>query len=104
MNTIYKYTVDSIENIVSSNNKVGYEIEMPVNAKVLSAKIQNGNLCVWAIVDPNYEMEIRTIFVIGTGWPLIDVMFASRKDLNHDPIFIDTIFIGGGTFVYHIFG
>lgn len=103
MNTIYKYTIDSIENIVS-DNKVGYDIEMPVNAKILSAKVQNGTLCIWAMVDPNYEMETRTVFVIGTGWPLIDVMFASRKNLNHDPTFIDTIFIGNGTFVYHIFG
>lgn len=104
MNTIYKYTIDSIENIVSDNNKVGYVIEMPFNSKILSAKVQNGNLCIWAMVDPNCELETRTVFVIGTGWPLIDVIFATRKNIEQKVNFVDTVLLGNGAFVYHIFG
>lgn len=104
MNTIYKYTIDNIESIVSDNNKVGYDIEMPVNSKILSAKVQNGNLCIWALVDPDYELETRTVFVIGTGWPLIDVIFSTRKNIEQKINFIDTVLLGNGAFVYHIFG
>jgi hypothetical protein len=38
---------------------------------VLSAKIDpKGIICIWAIVNPELENELRTFFVSGTGWDL----------------------------------
>ena len=43
------------------------EIEMPKGAKVLTVQTQRGEPCIWAIVDPNQEKEIRCFFIYGTG-------------------------------------
>lgn len=59
---IYKYELGNL-----GENKV----EMPQGAQVLSAKIDpKGDVCIWAIVNPELENELRTFFVVGTGWDL----------------------------------
>lgn len=46
-------------------------VEMPPSAKILTAQMQNGNLCLWALVDaePELEKQPRVIEIIGTGNP-----------------------------------
>lgn len=104
MKTIYKYEIDTVSNLISSNNQVKYDIKMPHYSKILSAKIQHGKLCIWVMTDPTYELETRSVFVIGTGWPMIDVMLATRTNIDDDIEFIDTVVLADGQFVYHIFG
>lgn len=41
--------------------------EMPAGAEVLSADMQDGKLCIWAIVDPSATKERRYFEVYGTG-------------------------------------
>lgn len=57
MTTIWKYTV--------TPNVLFYS--MPEGAKILTAKEQNDEVCVWAEVDPDKPVEMRKIMVYGTG-------------------------------------
>ena len=83
MKTIWKYHITYGQN----------EYEMPKDAKILSAQLQHNEFCVWALVDPEKEKEIRTIEIFGTGLPF-NVSDGKYK-------FIDTI--QHGWFVGHIF-
>lgn len=62
MKTIWKFEleIDDTVTIQAPGHPVDY----------LSVEIQNGKLCLWAIVDDFYEMETRKLFIRGTGAPL----------------------------------
>jgi len=46
------------------------QVVMPIKSRILSAAIQNGWICLWALVDENCTEQIaRNIEIIGTGWP-----------------------------------
>lgn len=45
-------------------------IEMPKGAQTLSVGVQGQEICMWAIVDPNAEKEMRRFSVHGTGIPM----------------------------------
>lgn len=47
-------------------------VSMPKNARILSAQMQYGVPCIWAILDPSELMEKRTFLVRGTGNPITD--------------------------------
>lgn len=70
--------------------EVVQKVEMPEDAKILSAQLQNGVLCIWALVSTDRELEDRTIHTIGTGWET-DFLYK----------FISTVQIDG--LVWHIF-
>jgi len=62
---IFKYTFD-VNDLI--------EIEMPLNAIILSVQTQRGIPCIWAIVNPNAPLERRELVCIGTGHPInIDI-------------------------------
>lgn len=44
------------------------KIEMPRDALILSVQSQNGDICIWAQVDPKSERHVRTFRVVGTGY------------------------------------
>jgi len=67
------------------------EIEVPLGARVLSAKMQDQRLCLWAMVDPNEQRIRMPIEIIGTG----------HKASNCYREFIDTVIDGDR--VWHIF-
>lgn len=71
-------------------------VEMPVMSRVLSAKEQNGKLCIWALVDPNMPMRKKNVQVIGTGNPI------ETNVSYHDWDFIDTVIMSYGL-VWHVF-
>lgn len=49
----------------------GYqEVAMPEDAKILTAQMQDGVLCLWAMVSEPLPKEIRYITIIGTGHPI----------------------------------
>lgn len=70
------------------------EVTMPDGAELLSVANQNGNLCLWAIVDPSKERRRRYIEIIGTGNPMPTDMGVDRK-------FIGTAVVN--PFVWHVF-
>lgn len=68
-------------------------ITMPIGAEILSVQAQNGNLCLWAKVDPAAQSEVRTFHVSGTG-----------HDLPNDAgKYVGTAQMLGGALVWHVF-
>ena len=83
MKTIFKYAVEITDEQV---------VKMPKGAHALSAQIQNGQLCVWAMVDTESELVDRTVRIFGTGNPV---------DLNGMWQFLGTV--QERIFVWHVF-
>lgn len=52
---------------------------MPEGAEILSAQVQGGQLCLWALVNPENQMTERVIEVFGTGNPIHSGMGTDRK-------------------------
>lgn len=88
---IHKYVIDRI-----GQN----DIEMPINAEILSVQVQMDKIVLWAMhttlekeVEPS--TETRTILVYGTGQT-----FTIPTD--YEVVYIETIQAYGG-FVWHVF-
>lgn len=84
MKRIFKYPVNIVDFI---------EIEMPKGAEILSFQTQYEQPCIWAIVDPEAETEMRKFRVCGTGHELS----------AHLGKFIGTTQVSGGRLVWHLF-
>lgn len=69
-------------------------IEMPIESEILSVKVQDNELCLWAKVDTKRSTETRVIEVFGTGNPVYMDMGVSRR-------FIETVVMD--PFVWHVF-
>jgi len=66
-------------------------IQMPMDAKILTVQMQDGEPNIWAMVDTQNELESRTFTIVGTGNPFDDT---------------DTKYIGTfqePPFVWHLF-
>lgn len=88
MNKVYKYELEI---------KDFQEIEMPNGALVLSAKEQNGKLCIWAEVDlRNTTTKPKKIAIVGTGH---DINF---KIGFYEYSFLDTVVMSYGL-VWHVY-
>ncbi len=61
MQTIYKYPL-----ILTGKQA----ITMPYEAQILDVQMQNGVLCMWAMVDTVAKMNEVTIRIYGTGRPI----------------------------------
>lgn len=48
-------------------------IEVPARTVFISAQMQRGRLCVWAIVDTSRANELVDLFIVGTGHPMPEV-------------------------------
>lgn len=70
-------------------------VKMPEGAKVLSVAIQNGTLCLWAMVDTSQIIKERAFKIIGTGHPI------NFDDPASELSFIGTVI--DGQFVWHVF-
>jgi hypothetical protein len=68
-------------------------VEMPIGAKVISAREQGDHICLWAEVDPKMGKVERWFSVYGTGWPLPD----------EPGEFIGTALLSGGALVFHVY-
>jgi hypothetical protein len=47
-------------------------VVMPGGATILAAQVQDGRLCLWAMVDPHQPDVERRIRIVGTGNPFED--------------------------------
>ena len=74
----------------------GQNISMPIGAKILTVQTQDETPCLWALVDPKAETEIRFIEIFGTGHPILSDMGTSRN-------YISTFQLLGGKLVFHAF-
>ncbi len=82
MNTIWKYELQH-----------ECSIEMPVLSQILSVQVQDGQTCLWVLVNPQNINETRKFVVFGTGHKV------PKSGLE----FIDTIQLHGGQLVLHVF-
>jgi len=74
----------------------GFSTRMPVGSEVLTVQVQElVGPCMWALVDPEAEEEVRVFVVVGTGHPMADEISAFD--------YIDTFQIHGGQLVWHLF-
>lgn len=88
MLTIYKYKLNQ-----SGINK----IQMPMDASVISVGLDPmEDICIWAIVETDNDMEERTFFVAGTGWDITEDLleFTEISSLGT---------VRQGPFMWHIF-
>jgi hypothetical protein len=68
-------------------------VTMPVGARLLSVQMQDGQPCLWALVDPTAAKIGRLLRVYGTGSPI-----------SGDPgAFVGTFQMHGGALVFHLF-
>jgi len=85
MRTIWKFALTVADSQV---------IEMPREAKILSAQMQGESLSLWAEVIPERARTKRIIEVYGTGHTIED---------DADLIFIGTVQMLGGQLIFHVF-
>lgn len=71
-------------------------IDMPRGAQVLCAREQNGELYLWALVDPEEPTEERHFDVFGTGHVIPPLLEGGRR-------FVDTVLMHEGSLVLHVF-
>lgn len=69
-------------------------IELPKHSKILTVQIQNGNICLWALVFPQEVMQKYKVRIIGTGHP------AGYVDADD---YIGTVQQNEGQLVWHVF-
>ena len=69
-------------------------LAIPKGAEILSVQLQGNNACLWALVNPEEEKEIKTIGIFKTGNPI-----ATDRQCK----FIDTIQLYNGELVFHVF-
>lgn len=66
---------------------------MPKGAKILSLQMNNKMPCIWAIVNPNAEKEVRKFNIYGTGHNI------TEDDLKY----IGTFQMHNDMLVFHLF-
>jgi hypothetical protein len=70
-------------------------IKMPVGTDILVAQVQDGVICLWAVVDEDAHNEIRKIYIVGTGHDVpLECQYISTVQLGH---FVWHIFDGGSS-------
>lgn len=64
----------------------------PDGWRPLAVQFQRGELCLWALVDPEAEKKKVRVYVNGTGHPV-----------RHNGTFVGTVQMMGGDLVFHVF-
>lgn len=73
-------------------------LELPYEHRILTVQNQNGNLCLWAVVDPeDTDTANRTIRIFGTGNDASDLEYYFGGDMEY----ISTVQMN--SLVWHIF-
>lgn len=88
MQTIHKYPLQVTD---------VQEVEIPRFGEILSVQNQNGQICVWALVDTGMPKSTRRFRIYGTGKP---------ANINSPLVkFIGTVQVDEmeGTYVWHVF-
>lgn len=85
MRAVYKYPLEVVDE---------QHVKMPMGAQLLSVQDQNGNLCLWALVDTACALVQRKIRIVGTGNPVVT---------PGPGCFISTVQQRNGALVWHVF-
>lgn len=71
-----------------------FEFDMPGGAKILTVQMQNGKPYMWAMVNPEEELQKRTFRMAGIGHSINE-----REIIGY----IGTFQMQDGTLVFHLF-
>lgn len=71
-------------------------VSLPIGSEILSVQEQNDQLCLWALVDPNEQLEERHIEIFTTGEAL-------GNDFGVPNKYIATVQIKFEGLVIHVF-
>jgi hypothetical protein len=71
------------------------DITMPAGARVLYAREQLEQICVWADVDPGARRVSRRFLIAGTGHPL-------PADVD-SAVYLGSAHLQGGMFGFHVY-
>lgn len=84
--TIWKYPIQVTPNQV---------VEMPKGARILCVQVQNGTLCLWALVNPALPKEQKFVAVLGTGYERSEAQIANYTYLGtvQNPPFVWHVFV-----------
>jgi hypothetical protein len=69
-------------------------VRMPQGAEILSVADQRGELCVWALVDPDAGLEDRMFYIFGTGNPVNEVIPMNFLGSVQQSVFVWHVFVG----------
>lgn len=79
-----------------------FEIKMPKNAQLLNVDIDaNNSPCIWALVYPQEEMEIRHFELFGIGQELHNQEL--HNDMGIERKYVGSYSYGNVNFIGHIF-
>lgn len=85
--TIWKYKIEA----------VGIQqILLPIGAEILTVQIQDQLPCIWVMVDPENETEVRVFEIFGTGHNIYTPPAVTWK-------YIGTFQVDQGALVFHLF-
>lgn len=85
MITIWKYKLETTDT---------QYIQMPKNSKLLTVQVQNGEPCLWCLVEDIDYLVAREIRIVGTGHSIED---------NFNGTYIGTYQMFEGMGVFHVF-
>ena len=71
-------------------------ISIPTYGEILSVQVQNNIPCIWALVDPDGEIELRGFEIYGTGHTI-------QFDMGVDRKYIGTFITHDDNLVWHLF-
>ena len=76
-------------------------ISMPRFAKILCVQMQDGNPCIWAMVDPEQKLVMRHFEVFGTGHSIPDIPDSFPSIPAR--VYVGTYQQANGKLVWHLF-
>ncbi len=90
MKTVHKFVLGSPGDLRPRTT-----LQMPTDAKILSAQVQDGKAVLWALVGTRWWKAERQILALVTGEKL--------PVMEDDAVFISTLQFADGAFVIHLF-
>jgi hypothetical protein len=87
MRTVFKYPIETTDT---------QELKLPQGSTILCVQVQNGQPCVWVILDSEVNVNrIYTLTTLGTGHRLSYNLAADN--------YLGTYQLQGGALVFHVF-
>lgn len=69
-------------------------IQMPIGSEILCVQTQKEKPCIWVLVNPEKQQELRNIDIFGTGHEISDSIERS---------YLGTYQLNSGPLVFHVF-
>ena len=87
MNIIRKYELEI---------KAKQRLWMAEDARILSAQPIGNKICIWAMLDPEWEETPTTFYIVGTDQEI-------DNDILDKCSYLDTVLTNNGANIWHIF-